>query len=214
MRKTVLFDLDGTIIDSGEGVTRCVQHALTSFGYGEQPREALNRFIGPPLHISFEEFYNMTPEEAQKAVAVYRERYREKGVFENELYDGVPELLKALYEREITLVLATSKPLVFAEQILGYLGLKQYFSHIIGSNLDNTMTDKAEVVACALRKTGVSDKSAAIMVGDRKFDIIGAKANGIASVGVLYGYGSKEEFEEAGADFIIEKPMDLLEICE
>lgn len=212
MRNVVLFDLDGTIIDSGEGVTRCVQHALNHFGFGEQPHEALTRFIGPPLHLSFEEFYGMTPEEALKAVAVYRKRYSTVGVFENTLYEGIPELLKSLYDRGVMIVLATSKPLIFAEKILEYFHLKQYFSHIIGSNLDGTLTDKTEVVAFALEKSGVTDKTSAIMVGDRKFGVIGAQKNGIASVGALYGYGSAEEFEECGADFVIEKPMDLLGI--
>lgn len=212
MYSTVLFDLDGTVIDSGEGVTRCVQHALNYFGFREQLRESLNRFIGPPLHLSFEEFYGMSPEEAQKAVAVYRERYSTVGVFENTLYDGVEELIKVLHSRGIAVVLATSKPLVFAEKILDYFNLKRYFSHIIGSNLDGTLTDKAEVVAFALEKSGVTDKASALMVGDRKFDIIGAKTNGIASAGALYGYGSREELEESGADFIIENPLDLLKI--
>lgn len=208
----VLFDLDGTLTDPGEGITNSVAHSLKKYGIEVEDKTSLYKFIGPPLHESYEEYYGFSREEAMKAVDYYREYYRAKGIYENELYDGVENMLSALYASGKKIILATSKPEIFAKEILRHFGLAKYFTYVAGANLDGTMTDKAEVVAYALTEGGVKDKSTAVMVGDRKHDIIGAKKNGIDSIGVLFGYGSREELETAGADCIAENADEICRI--
>ncbi|MBR4858169.1 MAG: HAD family hydrolase [Clostridia bacterium] len=206
----ILFDLDGTITDPGIGITNSVAHALKKYGIAVEDRAELYKFIGPPLHKSFEEFYGV---DGLQAVEYYREYYRDKGIYENVVYTGVEDMLKKLNSAGKKVILATSKPEVFAKEVLRYFGLTDYFYYAAGANLDGTLTDKAEVIAYALKEGGVTDKPSVIMVGDREHDIIGAKKNGIDSMGVLYGYGSREELENAGADYIassVEKITDLL----
>lgn len=208
----ILFDLDGTLTEPKEGITKSVAYALEYYGIHVEDLDTLCPFIGPPLKESFMKFYGFDEEKAEEAVEKYREYFRPYGVYENELYEGVPELLQVLKEQRKILVLATSKPTVFAKIILEHFELNQYFDYVVGSELDGTRVNKDEVIACALKEAGIEDKSTAIMVGDRKHDILGAKVNGLDCIGVLYGHGSREELEKAGADVIVEMVEKLSEV--
>lgn len=209
MYDIIIFDLDGTLTDSGLGITNSAEYALNKFSIKVNDRSELEKFIGPPLNESFEKFYGFTKEEASKAVSVYREYYREKGIFENLVYDGIEQLLIDIKNNGKTAVVATSKPEPFARQILDYFDLSKYFAYIGGSNLDETRGDKAEVIEYVLDAIGVTDKSKAVMVGDREYDIIGAKKNELDSIGVLYGYGSREELEKVDATYIAPTIKDI-----
>ncbi len=209
MYQNVLFDLDGTLTDPGIGITNSVSFALDKYGIQVTDRTELYKFIGPPLQDSFEMFYGFSKEDARKAVGYYREYYHEKGIYENELYEGMAEMLKKLYEAGKTLLVATSKPEEFAVRILEYFDIKQYFAYIAGSNMDGTRSKKDEVIAYALEAGTVSDRAASVMTGDREYDIWGAKTAGIDSIGVLFGYGSREELETAGATYIAENVKDI-----
>lgn len=209
---TVLFDLDGTLTDPAVGITNSVMHALNKYGITVDDRRELYKFIGPPLHESFEKFYGFSRKEALQAVEYYREYYKDKGIYENVVYDGVETMLKSLYESGKKIILATSKPEIFAKEILRHFNLEKYFYYSAGANLDGSRTDKAEVIEYALCEGKVEDKSAAVMVGDREHDIIGANKNGIDSIGVLFGYGDRAELEAAGADYIAETVENLTEI--
>ena len=208
----ILFDLDGTLTDPGVGITNSVAYALKKYGIPVEDTRELFKFIGPPLHESFEVYYGLSKEEAFTAVEYYREYYRDRGIFENFVYDGMAELLKSLHSRGYMLAVATSKPEVFARQILEHFALSGYFTYIAGSNLDGTRTKKAEVIDYALRSCGVQDTSSAMMIGDREHDILGAKTLGIDSIGVLFGYGSRAELENAQATYIAEHVEDIQRI--
>lgn len=210
MYKYLLFDLDGTLTDPGLGITNSVMYALRKFGIDVTDRTTLYKFIGPPLRESFETFYGFSKEKTDEAVKFYREYFSETGLYENVVCDGIPEVLKELKESGRKLIAATSKPEVFAVKIMKHFDLYDSFDLVAGATMDNTRNEKADVIKYALESVGVSDTSSAIMIGDRKHDIIGANANGIASIGVLYGYGSREELTEAGAAFIAETPADIL----
>ncbi len=207
--ETVLLDLDGTLTDPGIGITNSVMYALKKYGIEVADRAELYKFIGPPLNESFEKYFGFSHEEAMKAVEYYREYYKVKGIYENSLYDGIENLLKKLFENGKRIILATSKPEVFAKEILRHFGIEKYFSYIAGSNLDGSRVAKADVIAYALTEAGVADKTGAVMIGDREHDIIGAKKNGLDSIGVLFGYGSRDELEAAGANFIAETVSDI-----
>ncbi len=207
----VLFDLDGTLTDPGEGITNSVAYALEKYGITVEDKTQLYKFIGPPLHESFEKYYGFSKDESLKAVECYREYYRDKGIFENIVYDGVENLLKKLCDSGKKIVLATSKPEVFAKKILRHFGLSDYFFFEAGANLDGSRTNKADVIEYALENSGIVDKSAVVMIGDREHDIIGANKNGIDSIGVLFGYGSREELEKAGATYIAETVEEIAE---
>ena len=211
MNKThILFDLDGTLTDPGMGITNSVAHALSHFGITVTDRTQLYRFIGPPLMDSFMEYYGFTEEQAQEAVRVYREYFADKGWAENTVYSGIEALLADLVAAGKILLVATSKPQIFAERILVHFGLDKYFTHICGVALQAPRGySKADVIRDALDRAGVSDLTTAVMVGDRHHDIDGAKVVGISSVGVLYGYGDREEHEAAGADAIAESVAEL-----
>lgn len=206
----ILFDLDGTLTDPGIGITNSVMHALRKYGIEVEDRASLYSFIGPPLIDSFERFYGFSREEAVKSVDYYREYYRDKGIYENTVYNGIEELLKRLTEKEKKIILATSKPEPFAKEILRYFSLEKYFFFVAGSTMSETRTNKADVIEYALSECGISDKSSVVMVGDREHDIIGADKNGIDSIGVLFGYGSREELENAGATYIAETVEDII----
>ncbi len=210
--KNILFDLDGTLTDPAVGITKSVAYALEKFGIEVSDITQLNHFIGPPLLDSFMECYGFDKEKAQTAIDYYRERFRVKGLYENVVYDGIPEMLRVLKDSGKKLILATSKPEPFAKEILRHFGLEEYFDYAAGSNFDGTRTAKAEVIEYALESADISDKSACIMIGDRKHDIIGAKKTGLDSVGVLYGYGSREELEAAGATYIAETVEELTKL--
>ena len=207
-----LFDLDGTLTDPGIGITNSVMYALDKFGIHVSDRAELFSFIGPPLGESFRRQFGFSEEQAQKAVEYYREYFRPKGIFENSVYEGIPELLKKLRERNITVALATSKPYEFAVRILEHFELKQYFDYIGGATMDGRISKKADVIAHLLDEFGNVDKAEVLMIGDRAQDVEGARANGLHSAGVLWGYGSAEELQGAGADYLAAKPEELLRI--
>lgn len=206
---TILFDLDGTLTNPKEGITQSVVYALSYFGIDVPDRNALCRFIGPPLVYSFMEYYGMDREQADTAIAKYRERFSVKGLYENELYPGVLEMLSLLKNKGMKLVLATSKPTVFAVRILEYFKLTAYFDFIAGAELDGSRDKKGDVIRYALEQAGVADGNAVLMVGDRLHDIEGAKENGLDAMGVLYGFGSREELEAAGADYIAQTVAEI-----
>lgn len=208
----ILFDLDGTITDSGEGITKSVQYALKSFDINVDKLEDLNKFIGPPLKDSFKKFYNFDDEKAEIGLKKYREYYAEKGIFENSLYDGVVDLLEDLKKNNKTIILATSKPEVYAKQILQYFKVDKYFTFAAGSDFEETRVKKGEVIKYALKEAKISDLSKVIMIGDREHDIIGAKENNIKSIGVLYGYGDVVELTQARAEYIAKTPKEILNI--
>ena len=210
--KYILFDLDGTITDSALGITNSVKYALNKLNAPIPPYETLCKFIGPPLLDGFRDFCGFDNEKAHTAVNLYREYYKETGIFENAVYDGIPELLKALKESGKRVILATSKPEKFAKRILEHFGLMQYFHLAAGASMDETRNNKDAVIAYALKECDINDKSFAVMVGDRHHDIDGAKVNGISCVGVLYGFGNREELEAAGADYIAEDINALYKI--
>ncbi len=212
MKKYLLFDLDGTLTDPGVGITTCVQYALQSFGIEEPDLSQLECFIGPPLKDSFKEFYNMDDEQAQQAVEKYRERFHDTGIFENEVYKGIPEMLKLLQSKGFYLAVASSKPTVYVERILEHFNLRKYFCVVVGSELDGTRVNKDEVVLEALNRLfsyKPIQHSQVYMIGDRKFDIEGAKALKVESVGVTYGYGDMEELKAAKADYIVRSVEEL-----
>lgn len=206
----ILFDLDGTLTDPGIGITNSVMHALKKYGIEVEDRTSLYKFIGPPLIDSFEKYFGFSHEEAVKSVDYYREYYKDKGIYENEVYPGIENILATLYEKGKKIILATSKPEPFAKEILRHFGLDKYFLFAAGSTMDETRTNKAEVIEYALSECGITDKTSVVMVGDREHDIIGANKNGIDSIGVLFGYGSREELETAGAAYIAETVEEIL----
>ncbi|MNB86038.1 5'-nucleotidase [compost metagenome] len=204
----VLFDLDGTLTDPKIGITKSVQYALSKSNIIVENLDELEPFIGPPLATSFREFYGFTEEEAWEAVRNYREYFADTGIFENELYDGIPELLAHLAENGAELIVATSKPQVFAERILKYFGIDSFFSAVVGSGLDGTMSDKSEIIRFILDQYRPV-QAETVMIGDRKHDIIGAHNNGIASIGVLYGYGSVDEMEAIRPTYCLKTVREL-----
>ncbi len=208
----ILFDLDGTLTDPGEGITNSVAYALRKFGIAVEDKKSLYSFIGPPLIDSFTKYYGFSKQQAVKAVEYYREYYREKGIFENQLYDGIPELLKRLCKAGKTVILATSKPEPFAKQILEHFGIDQYFHFVAGATMGETRTKKSEVIAYALERCGISAKEKTVMIGDREMDILGAHSMGLEAIGVLYGYGDRGELETAGADRIVQNVEELRKI--
>ncbi len=212
-----LFDLDGTLTDPREGITKSVQYALQAFGIEEPDLKKLEPFIGPPLKDSFIEFYGFTGEEAERAIVVYRERFAPVGIFENQVYPGIPQMLERLYRKGTRLAVASSKPIGFVKQILTHFGIEKYFDVVVGSELDGTRGTKEEVVEEALGRLGILTMPVTerhvrcAMIGDRKFDIQGAKAYGLTGVGVRFGFAEEGELEEAGAEYIAETVAGLAE---
>lgn len=209
-----LFDLDGTLTDPGVGITNSVMHALSKYGIEVYDRSSLYPFIGPPLTDSFSRYFGFSEEQALEAVDHYREYFRDKGLFENEVYEGIPEMLGELRRRGAVIALATSKPYEFSVRILEHFGLHQYFDHIGAATMDGSISRKADVIEHLLSGLGSIDRSSVIMIGDRDKDINGARANGLTSLGVLWGYGSEEELKGAGADFLASAPEDIIQFTE
>lgn len=212
MKQYLLFDLDGTLTDPKLGITTCVQYALAHFGIDEPDLDKLEPFIGPPLKDSFMEFYHMDETQAQAAVDKYRERFRDTGIFENKVYAGIPKMLQTLNARGMHLAVASSKPTVFVERILEHFHIAKYFKVVVGSELDGTRVEKDQVVEEALRQLFGGkpvEKEKVYMIGDRRFDVEGARAQGVESVGVTYGYGSMDELKEAKADYIVRSVEEL-----
>ena len=211
MYQYILFDLDGTLTNSELGITKSVQYALKKFDIEVEDRSVLRPFIGPPLGESFQVYYGLSKEESERAIEYYRERFSVKGLYENEVYPGVENLLQILKDRGKKLIIATSKPEKFTLMILEYFDLLKYFDFVAGATLDGSRGEKADVIRYALEMSGIEDKSEVIMIGDRKYDILGAKENGLKSMGVLYGFGDREELMEAGADYIVACAQDITE---
>jgi phosphoglycolate phosphatase len=198
----VLFDLDGTLTDPKMGITQGVQYALSRFDIVEDDLDSLEPFIGPPLSHSFADFYGFSELDCKKAIVYYREYFADRGLYENEVYEGIPELLQILVDQKRTLIVATSKPTVYAEKIIRHFGMDSFFQQIYGSNLDDTRSDKSEIIRSIIEENDL-DKCHIIMIGDRKYDIIGANNNGIASIGVEYGYGSRDELLESKPTYMV-----------
>lgn len=201
----MLFDLDGTITDPKEGITRSVQFALKAFGIEEPDLDRLTPFIGPPLQQSFQDFYGMDAMKAKQAVEEYRKRFSTVGLYENVIYPGMAQMLEQLCEQGCHLAVASSKPTVFVQKILEHFQIDRFFEVVVGSELNGNRVEKEEVVAEALRQLEQLGGTTGItaMIGDRRFDVEGAKAHGLVSVGVAYGYALPGELEAAGADFVV-----------
>jgi len=212
MINTFLFDLDGTITDPKEGIIKSVQYAMESFGINVENPDDLVAFIGPPLRQSFKDVFSIDDASMEKAVGKFRERYLEKGIYENIMYSGIDTLLKKLFKAGKTIILATSKPIGQANTVLSHFDLDRYFTFIGGSEANGDRSLKSEVIQYALDQTNITDLSGCIMIGDRKHDIIGAKTVGMKSVGVLYGHGSYDELSEADADYIVKDINELSEL--
>ncbi|MFT4144959.1 MAG: HAD hydrolase-like protein [Mobilitalea sp.] len=210
--KYILLDLDGTIIDPKLGITKAIQYALKGQDILIEDVDFLNKFIGPPLREIIKDSFGFDDEETEKIVVAYREYFAETGLYECEVYEGLRELLFKLKEAGKILITATSKPEVYAIKILKHLGLSECFHDISGATLDNTRTSKASVIQYALAKNNILEIEEVVMIGDRLHDIEGAKANGLSSIGVLYGYGSRDELEAAGANYIAKDATDLYEL--
>lgn len=209
MAKTIIFDLDGTLTDSGEGILNCAELALRHFDLPIPDRKTMRVFVGPPLHDTFVKF-GVPEDKAEEAVAVYRSRYTTVGKFENTPYPGVHDLLQALADRGHTLLVATSKPEGMSKEIMDKFELSRYFQRICGASLDRSRSSKEDVIAYLLKLNGTAENM--IMVGDTAFDVLGAAAHGIPTVGVSWGYGSVEEMRDAGAVAIANTMDELLSI--
>ena len=214
MLKTILFDLDGTLTDPALGITNSVLYALNKHGYPLPERDKLYFFIGPPLWESFAKYCNINEEHAHKMVNTYREYFSTKGIFENKLIKNASSLLKNLKEKGYTIALSTSKPEVFARKILEHFEIANFFDVIVGSNLDGSLTDKAEVIKKTLTLLNITDKKNVAMVGDRMHDMVGAVKCGVTPIGVLCGYGDRKELEESGAAFIVKDLIELEKLLE
>lgn len=202
MKQYILFDLDGTLTESAPGIINSLKYALERLGIKDYDRAILDKFIGPPLAVSFEKFFGFKGEKCNNAIKIYREYFSEKGLFENAVYPGVEDMLDTLKSAGLKLAVATSKPEVYARRILDKFGLSGYFDAICGIPLNNEHMTKAQVIARAINELGAANKQAALMVGDRDYDVAGAHQNGIECLGVTYGYGSRAELEGAGAEYI------------
>ena len=203
--ETILFDLDGTLTDPAEGITKAVEVALNHYGITVEDRSTLNKFIGPPLDESFPEFYGFNDEQVREATRVFREYFGRQGWAENIPYPGIDKLLGDLKAAGKKLIIATSKPEECAVRIMNHFGLAQYMDVIAGASTDNQEgAKKANVIRKALQRAGVEDLSSVVMVGDRRHDVAGGHEVGMKVIGVLYGYGDRAEHEAAGADYIVE----------
>jgi len=204
----ILFDLDGTLIEPEEGIINSVLYALEKMGIAEENQEVLTSFIGPPLIDSFSSIYHLEPGRAKLAVKYYREFFADKGIYQNSLYPGITDLLKYLKKEGFMIFLATSKPTVYARKIINHHKLGKYFSAITGSNLDHSMDNKRDIIGNLVESEGLSSGES-VMIGDRIFDIEGARYHGMKTVFVTYGYGSKKEILEAEADFVADSIEDI-----
>jgi phosphoglycolate phosphatase len=208
--KNILFDLDGTLTDPLLGITNSWKYTLKKLNI-EIDADILKTFIGPPLEKTFSEYFKFDTEDTEIGKKYYREYFSEKGLYENTLYDGIEKLLNELKSGNKVCILATSKPIVFAKKIIKYFNIDSYFKYTVGGNLEGTFVEKEDIIKYVIEEYNLK-KPETIMVGDRKYDIIGAKKNGIKSIGVLYGYGSKEELEKEGPEYIINNAKEILEI--
>lgn len=211
MKQYLFFDLDGTLVNSADGILNSVEYAVQKLGLPERPREQLLHFIGPPLVQTFSADYGMERAEALRAVDAYREYYQECGIFECRLYAGVPEMLAHLQAAGYGLVLATCKPTVSAVRVLEHFGLAERFAVISGPELDGTRNEKHEVIAYARAQLGGLEPADALMIGDRRDDVLGAMKNGMVCAGALWGFGSRQELIDAGAAYLLTSPQEAAE---
>lgn len=211
MYKNIMFDLDGTVTDSGRAIMSSVAYALSQFGITDQPAEKLRTFIGPSLYDSFRREYGMTEEDCEKAIHFYRSIYEKERMYDVDIYDGIPELLRSLREKQCKTFLVTSKPLVFARKILEKMELAGYFDSMVGPDLSDHSSDKKRLIEKAIENDGLN-KEECIMIGDTQYDIIGANGAGIHSIAVTYGYGKAEEIEAAGATYQVDSVNDIAKI--
>ncbi len=211
MKEYVFMDLDGTLTNPKLGITKSVRYALQSKGIIVEELNSLCKFIGPPLRESFMTFYGFDAVQAEELVTKYREYYKVTGIYENEVYDGMEELLSQLQASGRKIYVATSKPEEFAEKILEHFHLAHFFKDICGATMDGSRSTKEEIIRYTMERNGITEHEKVVMVGDREHDVLGAKAVGVASVGVLYGFGSREELQEAGADSIAMSVRDVFE---
>lgn len=228
-KKYIFFDLDGTLTDSCEGITKCVQYALETLGIHEENMDVLRRYIGPPLDFSFQEFHGLTGEKNAQAVFKYRERFKNEGIFENRVYDGIVDVLKVLKSRGYVMALATCKPEPFAVRIMEHFHLDEYFTVMVGSEFEGGIRrHKHQVIEeafvrlntalngdkCLTEEVLNDMKSETVMVGDRSQDILGAKECHIESLGVRYGFAEPDELEDAGADYIVDSVVEIVDAIE
>ena len=206
----ILFDLDGTLTDSGPGIMNCFRYAFEKMGCEVPPD--LRRFVGPPLEDSFGKECGMSESDTVKAIAFYRERYFDKGIYENTVYDGIEEMLERLSSAGCNLAVSTSKNQRGADIVLEHFGLRKFFKSVCGSDAANGIVTKTDVIKHTIEDLGSPDKASVLMIGDRNYDVTGAHEAGIACMGVLWGYGSRNEFSEAGAEFITATPDEAAEL--
>ena len=211
-KKCVLLDMDGTLFDTSEGIKMCYRAGLARFGITVRDESELDRVIGPSLYDSFNEYYGLKGDDLKEAVRIYRELYLTEGIYKLCMYDGVVDMLKSVKQNGNIIGLATTKPLVMAARILEFSGLEEYFDVVCGANLDGSMSDKCELINNCMNRCGFGDHNRVYMVGDRFYDIIGARQAGVHPIGVTYGFGCREELEEAGAEFIAATPGDVAQL--
>lgn len=204
----ILFDLDGTLMNPYEGIATCIRHALTALQVPVPPPAELAQWIGPPLQDSFMTVLHC-PEQTRQAVSLYRDRFATVGLYENELYEGIPAMLRALQAEGHTLWISTSKPRIFAQKIAIHFGLQPFLAGVYGSELNGDRAHKAELIAHILQAEGLEAQTA-VMVGDRHYDISGAQHNGMKAIGVTWGFGTEEELRAAGADQLCRQPTALV----
>ena len=209
MYKYLMFDLDGTLVESGDGIVASAKHALSTMGWEMLSEAEYKKFIGPPLFDSFTKFCGMNPGEADRAIEIYREHYESAGYLLAPMYEGVEAMLDELKDKGHTMMVVTSKPAPIAEKIIKKHGLDKYFVNLTGPSHEEKTVHKDVMIKRAFEKNGITDPKSAVMIGDRKFDIEAANKNGVDSIAVMYGYGNREEFERHGATHIVEKCGDI-----
>lgn len=217
--KCVMFDLDGTLFDSSEGIMQCYRKGLENFGIFVNDDSELRKVMGPSLYISYHDFFGLEGDQVNEAVRIYREHYNADGIYKVRMYDGIKELLKVLKQNDFILCVATSKPQIMAERILDFSNIAEYFDVICGANLDGSRSEKVELINEVLNQVDFLhncadyvDKNNVFMVGDRFYDIRGAVLSGVRSIGVTYGFGSREELLDAGAEFIADSAEGIANI--
>ena len=211
MKNNIIFDLDGTLTESGTGIKNSVRYTIEHYGLPMEDDESLDRYVGPPLINSFQWYLGFNEQEAMEAIKVYRSYFTQKGMFENRVYDGVEDMLKALKNAGKRMFIATGKPTVYSKQILEHFGLIDYFECVCGIDLNEVATEKDELIAEVIAFAKVNPEDC-VMVGDRKFDVIGAIKSGVTPVGVTYGYGGRQELGDAGAEIIVNTVKELQEL--